>query len=109
MAFITLSLHPVIINSFFAKFDIDLSYPPPYERKVWDYSRANSDCMKLSLNGINWKRAFVDWNPNEKVSLLNELLLNVIENFIPRKIVKCVDKDPIRMTNGIKRVCRKKS
>ena len=93
----------------FTKFDLDIFYPPPYERLVWDYSKGNNDLIKRSVCGVNWKKVFNDCDQDDKVNILNELILNIIENFVPNKIVKCNDKDPIWMTKKIKQVCKEKA
>ena len=33
----------------YAKFDLKVFYPPPYERTVWDFSRAKSDHIKKMI------------------------------------------------------------
>ena len=44
-----------------------------------------------------------------QVSELNDLLLNIYSNYIPNKTVLCDDKDPPRMTNGIRAVFEMKN
>ena len=34
----------------YAKFDLKVFYPPPYERTVWHFSGANSDYIKKAIN-----------------------------------------------------------
>ena len=34
----------------YAKFDLKVFYPPPYERAMWHFSRANSDQIKKAIN-----------------------------------------------------------
>ena len=29
-------------------------YPPPYERLVWDYKRANESVINAALNKVDW-------------------------------------------------------
>ena len=54
----------------FAKFDLKVFYPPPYERTVWHFSQANSDHIKRTVDLFDWESALIDLNVNEKVSVL---------------------------------------
>ena len=41
------SLHPNFHHQLvFAKFDLSIYYPPPYERTVWYYNRVNADLIR---------------------------------------------------------------
>ena len=42
--------HHVII---FSKINLMIEYPPPYERLVWDYKKANVDSIQKALEQIN--------------------------------------------------------
>ena len=62
-------VHPSLHSSchhqiIYAKFNLKVFYPPPYERTVWHFSRANSDHIKkeFSLKNID---------VNEQVSVFN--------------------------------------
>ena len=46
----------------FAKVSLKVFYPPPYERLVWDYSKAELNNIKKSLSNINWENALKDLN-----------------------------------------------
>ena len=46
---------------------------------------------------------------NDQVALLNEVVLNVLRNFIPCETVKCSYKDPPWMTKVLKKVLRRKN
>ena len=46
-------VHPSLHSNFhhqiiYAKFELKVFYPPPYERTMWRFSRANSDHIKKS-------------------------------------------------------------
>ena len=34
----------------FSKFNLNVVYPPPYQRLLWDYKKAYIDCIRKSLN-----------------------------------------------------------
>ena len=88
------SLHPnchhIII---FTKFNLKIYHPPPYLREVWHY-KANADLIKRAINNFNWEKAFSNTNINEKVSLFNKTILNILNNYIPHETMICDDKDP---------------
>ena len=97
------SLHPnchyqVVHTSF----DLNISYPPPYQRLIWDYKKADSVKIRKALDLINWERLFNNKNINEQVSILNETILNVFSNFVPNKYITFDDKDPVWMNETIK-------
>ena len=78
------SLHPNCHHQIiYADIDFKVFYPPPYERKIWHYSRANVDAIRTSINNINWDRAFINANVNKLVEIFNTYLINIFEYFIP--------------------------
>ena len=67
------------------KIDISVPLPPVYVREVWDYNKANVENIKKAISNFNWNRAFENLFVDEKVELLNETLLNIFPNYIPKK------------------------
>ena len=103
------SLHPICHHQIiYADIDFKVFYPPPYERKIWHYSRANVDAIRTSINNINWDRAFINANVNKQVEIFNTYLNNIFENFIPNEIITINDKDPPWMTSQIKKAIHAK-
>ena len=52
------SLHPHFHHQIiFAKFDLKVFYPPPYERTVWCFFQANSDYIKRAVDLFDWESA----------------------------------------------------
>ena len=52
-------LHPNYHHQIvFAKFNLDMVYPPPYERKIWHYEKVNIDLIKRAINSFGWEKAF---------------------------------------------------
>ena len=43
---------------------------------------------------LDWDKAVVNTNINEKVFILNKTILNILSNFIPHKTLTVNDKDP---------------
>ena len=90
------SHHQVVHTSF----NLNISYPPPYQRLIWDCKKADSVKIRKALDLINWERLFNNKNINEQVSILNETILNVFSNYVPNKYIT-ID-DPVWMNETIK-------
>ena len=86
----------------YANIDFNIYFPPPYERQVWHYSRADIENIRLSIDNINWIMTFNNLNVDKQVELFNEYLMNIFNNFIPNEIITLNDKDPPWITNNIK-------
>ena len=55
------SLHPNChYQIIYAKFNLEVLYPPPYTRKVWHYQDSNFDLIRRSINEFDWDRAFAN-------------------------------------------------
>ena len=52
----------------FAKFILQIYYPPPDPREIWHYKQANTELIRRAITDFNWDRAFLNPNVNEKVS-----------------------------------------
>ena len=80
------SLHPKSHHQIiFAKFNLEIIFPPPYFRDVWHYQDANTGLVRRAIDMFDWDRAFVNTNVNEKVFILNKTILNILSNFIPHE------------------------
>ena len=51
----------------FARFNLRLVFPPPYEHKVLDFKKANVDHIRIAINGFQWKRLFQNINAIDMV------------------------------------------
>ena len=86
----------------FSKFNLMIEYPPPYERLVWDYKKANADSIQKALEKTDWGFLFSNKTVHQQVKILNNTLMNVFSNFIPNKLVTFNDKDPPWMSEYLK-------
>ena len=91
------------------KFNLNVFYPTPYEREVWHYKLANSDCIKRAIKNFVWEKAFLNVHVNKKVLLFNETVLNIMRNFIPHELITCDDRDSLWMTRLIKKTIKDKN
>ena len=86
----------------FAKCDLKIYYPPPYELEVWHYQEADSILIRRAIHEFNWKRALSNSNVDEQVTVFNRTILNIMKNFIPHATIVCDDKDPPWFNKRIK-------
>ena len=86
----------------YAKVNLKVFYPPPYERTVWHFSRANSDHIKKAINLFDWESSLNNLDVNEQVSVFNETIMNIMSNFVPNELITCDDRDPPWMNRYIK-------
>ena len=81
---------------------MQVEYPPPYQRHVWNYAKANKDAILSALQNVDWHRLFSEKNFHQQVNLLNDIILNVFTNCVPNKVVTCDDRDPTWINDNIK-------
>ena len=84
--------------------------PPPYERKIWHYDRANVEALKRSMNNYPWLQQLrLNADPNWQVKTFHEVFMNVISNFVPNEIRKITPRDPPWISKSLKTLLRKKN
>ena len=92
----------------YSKFDLEIFYPPPYERTVWHYQHANTDLIKRFGENFDWDRPIAHCSLNAKVSVLTNRILNIMSTFVPNDTVLINHKDPPWINSKIKRLIREK-
>ena len=79
----------------FEEFDLNVFYPPPYEKTMWYFSQANSDRIKRAVDLFDWESALIDLDVNEQVPVFNDKIKNIImSSFVTKKKFICVDCEP---------------
>ena len=69
------SLHPSCHHQMiFAKFKLDIVYPPHYEREIWHYQKVNIDLIKRATNSFDWEKAFSNIHVDEMVCIFIKLI-----------------------------------
>ena len=63
-----LKCHHQIIYS---KFNLKIEYPPPCTRKIWNYSRSETDLINRSIENFDWSKLLLGKNVHEQVELFN--------------------------------------
>ena len=89
------SLHPNCQHQLvFAKFDLSIYYPPPYERTVRYYNRVNADLIRRAIDLLDWDKALRFNHVDKQVSIFSDTLMNIMQNFIPNETIICDDRKP---------------
>ena len=97
------SIHPNCHHQIiFAEVDFKIFFPPPYERHIWHYKRADYDSIRRCLNNFDWNRAFLNKDIDHQVETFNTVILNVMSNYVPNEVITINDKDPPWITSNIK-------
>ena len=78
----------------FAKFDLSMYYPPPYERTVWYYNRASADLIRRAIDMFDWDKALHFNDVDKTVAIFSDILMNIIQNFIPNETIICDNRNP---------------
>ena len=65
-----------------------IEYPPPYERLVWEYKRANVSAINAALNQVVLEFLFSNKSVNQQVNIFNRAVMNVFSNFISNKFIR---------------------
>ena len=82
------SLHPNCHHHItHSNFNLNIYYPPPDQRLIWDYKKADANIIRKALDSVNWERLFDGKNINAQVISLNKTILNVFRNYVPNKYI----------------------
>ena len=90
--------HQVIHSSFY----LNISYPPPYQRRIWDYKKADLKNIQKDLDLVNWERLFDQKDSNAQFVALSETILSISRSYVPNKYITIDNKDPVWMNETIK-------
>ena len=86
----------------FARFNLKVVFPPPYEREVWHFRKANIGHIRKAINGFQWEKSFQNMNVNDMVHLFNRTIKNILRNPIPHETITCDDRDPPWINSSIR-------
>ena len=81
---------------------MQVEYPPPYQRRVQNYAKANKDIILSSLENDDKYCLFVNKTVHEQENWLNDIILNVFTNFLRKKLIAFDDRDPTWIIHDIK-------
>ena len=90
------SLHPNCHHQIiYSTFNLNICYPPPLSRLVWDYKKADPNKIRKALDLVNWERLLDQKSIDEQVATFNDTILNTFCNFVPNRYINIDDKDPV--------------
>ena len=88
---------------------IRVRLPPPHFRTIWDNKNADASFIQRAIDSFNWQYAFESKTINEKVQVSSEVLMNILSNFVPHKLLKFNYKQPPWMNPIISSSLRKRA
>ena len=91
----------------YGKIKFRVPLPPPHFRTVWDYKNADAISIQRAIENFNWQYAFERKTINEKVQVFSEVLMNILSNFVPHKLLKFNYQQPLWMNLKISSSLRK--
>ena len=92
----------------FGNLNLSLPSPPPYNRTVWHYSRANVQSIINSINSVNWVSNLNPLGPSEMVDYFAMTLYKIMSLYIPNESITINDKDPPWLTLELKTAIKRK-
>ena len=94
----------------YCKVNFRIPPPPPFERKIWHFNRANTSAIKRSMTNFPWLQHFSNnTDPNCQVKTLPENFLNIMSNFIPNETKRFLPRDPPWITKSLKTMLNRKN
>ena len=92
------------------KINFKIPPPPPMERKMWHYNKANTDAIQKSMTNFPWARHLrINTDINWQVKQFHQIFLNIMSNFIPSDIKKINPRDSPWINKSLKILLRKKN
>ena len=93
----------------FSNFNLKIYYPPPYERLIWKYEKANVYLVKRAIKDFDWENVLSLIDINDQVVLFNETILIIMSNFIPNETMTFDHRDPPWLNKNIKKMINYKN
>ena len=87
---------------------MQVEYPPPYTREIWDYGKAQFDLINKAIENFDWNKLFSGQDIYNQVNLFNTTILNIFRNFIPNKVILCDDKEPPWVNEEVRLLIKQK-
>ena len=70
----------------YCRLNHNIKNPPPYQRLVWDYKKANVESIKRFIELVNWETLFHNKTVYKQESIFNETLMNIFFKFHSKQI-----------------------
>ena len=78
----------------YAIIEFKIYFLPPYQRLVWDYSKADTEAIDSVIAHFDLATAFSTLNVDDQVHFFNDTIMNIFKNYIPSKVITINDRDP---------------
>ena len=94
----------------YGKVNFRIPPPPPSERKIWHYQRADITAIQRSMNSFPWfQHLSLNNDINWQVKTFSEIILNIMSNFIPNEVKTFVPRDPPWINKQLKTMLKRKN
>ena len=94
----------------YCKVNFNIPPPPPFERNIWHYDRANIPLLKRSMLRFPWLQHLnINQDPNWQVKTFTKYFLNIMANFIPNETKRIIPRDPPWITKPLKTLLNRKN
>ena len=104
------SLHPNRHHQkIHTKFKLKFYYPPPYDSEVWHYQNADFNAIKKAITEFYWESTFENLSVDEKVSIANKTIKNILSNYIQHETITIDDRDPPWLNKNVKSLIDEKN
>ena len=70
----------------YCKLNLNIKFPPPCGRLVWDYNKADTEKIKKSIEQVYCENIFNHRSPHQQVAIFNKTIINIFSNFIPNRL-----------------------
>ena len=84
----------------YCKLNLQIEFPPPYQRLLLNFKKANITSIRKAIHAVNWEFLF-----SNKIKVLMNVfktLINIFSNYVPNKFETIDDKYPPWMTENKK-------
>ena len=94
----------------YCKVNFRIPPPPPLDRKIWQFNRANLTAIKKSMTNFPWfEQLNLNMDINWQVKTFTEIFLNIMSTYIPNETKRFVPRDPSWLTKPIKTMLNRKN
>ena len=94
----------------YCKVNFRIPSPPPFERKILHFNRANSVAIKRSMTTFPWHQHLnINPDPNWQVKTFTNIFLNIMSNFIPNETKRFIPRNPPWITKPLKTMLNRKN
>ena len=83
----------------YAKFNLQIYYPPLFERVVQHYQHGNTNHIRKAMRSFNWENLFPNKNVNYMINIFNETISIVLNHYIAYESIICDDQSPPQINN----------